>query len=566
MQGRMFDRIQSLDKSRSNWKIKARLTRFWPTYSPETSAIKGFNLILLDDDNSHIHAYVYPDNWRAIDKEVVEGNVYVIENFQVRETIGKLKPVSTRLCIRLLSSTVIQPVEDDVMIPKHKFEFMDMGDLLFECQRLTENQNPEFAYVTLWGDLASSVSESFKPDLEKPVIGILTSAKLSTFREEHQIGALPSTKIFFNLAIDSVAEFRERMIEEGYKAPEDADEDTSEPPVNLVIEQTSFRDLTEHSATYREKRTVIVKFVISKIEDEENWWFNSCVSCQAEVEKVDKKFKCPECKRSFGYSEKRFRIVVLADDSTLVTNVILMDRFVKRVAGTTVANILNEIKKDSSVTVLSTLFKTIIGKEVTVLIKLTDANVEGDSNLYNIVDLCDYPTDEVAIVQASPSTTAPSFSIDGVVPGIELFQTPGSSQSVTKKIKMDFHIHAFVTAEACSNLSASIFEGNMYVIQDFLTRRAIGTLRPVTSDICIILTENSKVTPIPLEIGRIPRNKFEITDIGDVYPIARNLAPNQLPVYSIDMVGVIIDIGDVTAVVAGSRNRNYVRFNLYDGR
>ena len=140
----------------------------------------------------------------------------------------------------------------------------------------------------------------------------------------------------------------------------------------------------------------------------------------------------------------RFRIVVLADDSTLVTNIILLDRFVKRVAGTTVANILNEIKKvsvdkclyfvyfiynlclfnifafflcwyqDSSVTVLSTLFKTIIGKEVTVLIKLTDANVDGDSNLYNIVDLCDSATEEVAIVQASPSNTAPSFSMDGV--------------------------------------------------------------------------------------------------------------------------------------------------------
>ncbi|XP_017233205.1 replication protein A 70 kDa DNA-binding subunit C [Daucus carota subsp. sativus] len=490
MQRRMFDHIQSLDKSRNNWKIKARLARFWATFSPETSAIKGFNLILLDDDNSHIHAYVYPDNWRTIDKEVVEGNVYVIENFQVRETIGKLKPVSTRLCIRLLSNTVIEPVEDDVMIPKHKFEFMDMGDLLFECQRLTENQNPEFAYdvigvvehfkkvkrvqtrygerdqsrfiftdgrynasvyikvllnvffslkfkVTLWGDLASSVSERFKPDLEKPVIGILTSAKLSTFREEHQIGALPSTKIFFNPAIDSVVEFRERLIEEGYKPPEDADKGTSEPPVSLVIEQTSFRDLIENSITYRDMRTVIIKFVISKIEDEENWWFNSCVSCQAEVEKVDKKFKCPECKRSFGYSEKRFRIVVLADDSTLVTNIILLDRFVKRVAGTTVANILNEIKKDSSVTVLSTLFKTIIGKEVTVLIKLTDANVDGDSNLYNIVDLCDSATEEVAIVQASPSNTAPSFSMDGVVPGIELFQTPGSSQSVTKKIKME---------------------------------------------------------------------------------------------------------------------------------
>lgn len=96
--------------------------------------------------NSHVHAYVYPDNWRAIGKEVAEGKVYVVENFQVRDTIGKLKPVSTKLCLRLLNSTTIKEVEEDVMIPKHKFEFMDMGDLLEECDRLSENQNPEFAY------------------------------------------------------------------------------------------------------------------------------------------------------------------------------------------------------------------------------------------------------------------------------------------------------------------------------------------------------------------------------------------------------------------------------------
>lgn len=65
-------------------------------------------------------------------------------------------------------------------------------------------------------------------------------------------------------------------------------------------------------------------------------------------------------------------------------------------------------------TVLSTLFKTIIGKEVTVLIKLTDANVAGDSNLYNVVDLFDSGTSEVAIVEASPSHAAGSFTMDGV--------------------------------------------------------------------------------------------------------------------------------------------------------
>lgn len=44
-----------------------------------------------------------------------------------------------------------------------------------------------------------------------------------------------------------------RLIEEGYKAPDESDEGTSEPPVTAVIEKTSFRDLIENSVTYRDK-------------------------------------------------------------------------------------------------------------------------------------------------------------------------------------------------------------------------------------------------------------------------------------------------------------------------
>lgn len=35
------------------------------------------------------------------------------------------------------------------------------------------------------------------------------------------------------------------------------------------------------------------------------------------------------------------------------------------------------------------VFKLIHGKEVTVVIKLSDANLTGDSNLYAAVDFCD---------------------------------------------------------------------------------------------------------------------------------------------------------------------------------
>lgn len=47
-----FDRLHNLEKSRMDWKIKVRVTRMWPTVTPDTGITKGHNLILLDDDVS----------------------------------------------------------------------------------------------------------------------------------------------------------------------------------------------------------------------------------------------------------------------------------------------------------------------------------------------------------------------------------------------------------------------------------------------------------------------------------------------------------------------------------
>ncbi|XP_063939987.1 uncharacterized protein LOC108197985 [Daucus carota subsp. sativus] len=255
MQGIMYDHIQNLDKSRTNWRIKVRCTRFWQTVSNDNNAVKGYNFILLDDDNSHIHAYVYPNNWSAIGKEVVEGNVYVFQNFQVRDSTGKLKPVSTKLCIRLLSSTTIEEQSNDHLIPRYKFEFMDFGDINEESKKVVGDENPEYAIdiigviehfdkmkkidtrigkrevtrfvisdgsiphkVTLWGELAIAVSSDYyKPEIEQPVICILTSAKIGTFMDNVSVGTLPSTRVFFNLDIEPVVEFRNRLIEGGYR-------------------------------------------------------------------------------------------------------------------------------------------------------------------------------------------------------------------------------------------------------------------------------------------------------------------------------------------------------------
>ena len=55
MQGLLFDHIQNLDKSRSDWRFKVRCTRAWPTVAMETSVVREYNFIFLDEDVCRWH-------------------------------------------------------------------------------------------------------------------------------------------------------------------------------------------------------------------------------------------------------------------------------------------------------------------------------------------------------------------------------------------------------------------------------------------------------------------------------------------------------------------------------
>lgn len=78
----------------------------------------------------------------------MEGGVYVVKNFIVRDAVGSLKPVSSDLCIKCTNATKFEPLGDELIIPLHKFEFLDLGDLFIEASRLNEKENPEFATGT----------------------------------------------------------------------------------------------------------------------------------------------------------------------------------------------------------------------------------------------------------------------------------------------------------------------------------------------------------------------------------------------------------------------------------
>lgn len=75
-----------------------------------------------------------------------EGGIYIITNFSVKEATAKLRPVCSKYIINSINTTTVDKVlEDDFMIPKHKFEFVDLGDLLEIANSYIPPQFPDYA-------------------------------------------------------------------------------------------------------------------------------------------------------------------------------------------------------------------------------------------------------------------------------------------------------------------------------------------------------------------------------------------------------------------------------------
>lgn len=77
---------------------------------------------------------------------MVEGGLYIITNFYTKEALGNLRPTSSKIIINFSNSTTVEKLaEDDFMIPMHKFEFIDLSELLNIAIANEKTENPMFS-------------------------------------------------------------------------------------------------------------------------------------------------------------------------------------------------------------------------------------------------------------------------------------------------------------------------------------------------------------------------------------------------------------------------------------
>ncbi|KAK1376069.1 hypothetical protein POM88_032262 [Heracleum sosnowskyi] len=317
-----------------------------------SNSVTGYNAILLDDDNFHIQAFIYPEKWSQVGSTLTEGGIYVITNFSVKQAMAKLRPIVNNHVPPLYpdyATDIIGVVENFEKLSPIPTKYGQRNIVKFII--CNGRNSPK---VTVWGKLAEITEKNYKPELETPIIAILTSAKLQKFMNSVQISTMPFSKIYFNLDTDVVKTLRKRLAQQGYKTPEDIESVSIVSNSVQVVETLTLKELTEKTSTDYIKRNFTCFVTIKRVE-----------------------------------AEKRYRIMVLAHDKTEAVNVVLSDRAIKGLVGKTATMLLEEIE-DLAETPPSTFFPQqildIANKDVTFNILISDDNVLINSTMYNATD------------------------------------------------------------------------------------------------------------------------------------------------------------------------------------
>ncbi|XP_017241052.1 uncharacterized protein LOC108213602 isoform X2 [Daucus carota subsp. sativus] len=231
-----FDRISKLTCNKTSWTIKVRLTRLWKSINAITGDFKGYNMILLDDDKTHIHAFAGLDFVNEMDDVPEERKVYNISEFNVDDAKYSYVAVSNKSEIYFLKRTNMTLIEEeDDMIPKYKFELVSLNALklkvgntkiLTDLIGLVVNVLPmqsrntptgpkdilliditdgsEKIRVTIWAEQAHELKEELEKWEDKDRIIIIMSCCITEYRKQLQANSLSPSKFYINPDYDAV--------------------------------------------------------------------------------------------------------------------------------------------------------------------------------------------------------------------------------------------------------------------------------------------------------------------------------------------------------------------------
>lgn len=123
--------IASLNAYQNRWTIRARVTQKSDIrrYTNARGEGKFFSFDLLDADKGEIRVVGWNEQCDRFFDQVEEGRVYMISRASLRTKRGNFNQTRHAFEIHLESSTLIEPVQDEDVIPRINFNFVPLSQI-----------------------------------------------------------------------------------------------------------------------------------------------------------------------------------------------------------------------------------------------------------------------------------------------------------------------------------------------------------------------------------------------------------------------------------------------------
>ncbi|XP_056684736.1 uncharacterized protein [Spinacia oleracea] len=236
------------------------------------------------------------------------------------------------------------------------------------------NKNNNIA-VTLWGPQADLITDDIPDNEAQPHIVIITATRVTMFKGNYQLNSIGGTKIYINLDIPEVEQFKRNM--EDVPQQEIVRIEVNQPESLEEAMTKNRKTITELQQLYMEgeenenlKTTYTCVAQITFIHDQEcGWMYTSCNNCKS---RVDENQYCNKCQVVPEFPIDRYRLIATIDDGNATMTVGIFDKDVEKLIGKPITSMIKISEQENGAEKVSKELQQCIGKKCTLKLKVNN--------------------------------------------------------------------------------------------------------------------------------------------------------------------------------------------------
>ncbi|KAL1828826.1 hypothetical protein ACET3Z_007238 [Daucus carota] len=576
-----YHKLTNITTDKTEWCVRVRAQTIWEGINRATQEFRGLNVIFIDDESCRIHAFISSKIADFFKSDLKEGNVYSLSNFHVKKYVGDEKNRSVRFQKHIYFDSftkIVAETENLTKIPAFSFDLFDFEDVdrsasdvryLIDVvgylpdtnlERVHPNDDKSKSYikfkisdgrknirVTFFDQLAEEFEKQVKLFKGHEPSIIISCAKVNEYEGVTCLNNYPATRFYLNPDHYSVKDLMKR-VEQLPVASDNYVEEmaVTEQPEDVKIYTVA--EIKDFGVPYIE-RIIRCQLNVKKVEEKNMWYDDVCSSCEKQVDILDGRYKCLECKRSIPFPEKRFRLATVCKDSTGCLAVLFPHEEIQRIIGKDVFDIENDDTQVGESFPFPPILKSFERKDFLISLKIADKNVNKSSNVY-IAHSLEEPPEMLGDHNPSENNTSPVPDVltmdNSLKPLKRSSDTPSTEKSSNRpktrrqvtpvnceldenltmaamlKVKKEKRgrIHAFVPGSVAESIERDIAVGKVFLIENFTVKdyEASDIFRPFAKEIQIVFDDQTRITQLDEEKVYIDQFVFDLYDLADLEP------------------------------------------------